>query len=108
MGNNLFGLSFRANSRTLSIFFWFLRDNTLITLFALSLPLVVRWSKNPLLIGQFGPYLAGLIESDGWITVPKKVRNAKGKINYPQIGIVFHITQRPPLRGGRRGAEAFS
>jgi hypothetical protein len=64
--------------------FGFLRDTTLITLFALSLPLVVRWSKNPLLIGQFGPYLAGLIESDGWIAVPKNVRNAKGRINYPR------------------------
>src|SRR4051812_8260868 len=73
--------------------FGFFRDNTLIPLFALSLPLVVRWS--PFLTGQFGPYLAGLIESDGWITVPTNLRNAKGKLNYPQIGIVFHKTQRP-------------
>jgi LAGLIDADG endonuclease/Cytochrome C and Quinol oxidase polypeptide I len=75
--------------------FGFLRDNTLISLFALSLPLIIRRIKSPFLTGQFGPYLAGLIESDGWITVPKILRNAKGKLNYPQIGIVFHNTQRP-------------
>lgn len=57
--------------------------------------MAVRRSKNLILNGQFGYYLAGLIESDGWITVPKKLRNAKGRLNYPQIGIVFHSSQRP-------------
>ena len=42
---------------------------------------------------EFSSYLAGLIEGDGTIIVPKTERSAKGKINYPSIQIVFH---RPP------------
>jgi hypothetical protein len=45
--------------------------------------------------GQFGYYLAGLIESDGCIVVPKSFRSPKGKINYPSIQVVFHIKDYP-------------
>ena len=38
---------------------------------------------------QLGYYLAGLIESDGTIIVPKVIRSPKGKLNYPSIQIAF-------------------
>lgn len=38
---------------------------------------------------NFGFYLAGLIEGDGTILVPKMERSIKGKINYPAIQISF-------------------
>nr|QBM09619.1 hypothetical protein [Dactylella sp.] len=34
-------------------------------------------------------YLAGLIEADGTIIVPKTERSPKGKLNYPSIQIIF-------------------
>ena len=40
-------------------------------------------------------YLAGLIEGDGTIVVPKKERSDKGKLNYPCIQIVFHLRDFP-------------
>jgi hypothetical protein len=40
-------------------------------------------------------YLAGLIEGDGTIVVPKTERSAKGKLNYPSIQIVFHLKDLP-------------
>jgi len=44
---------------------------------------------------NFSYYLAGLIEGDGSIHVPKTERSLKGKINYPSITIVFHLKDLP-------------
>ena len=44
---------------------------------------------------KFSSYLAGLIEGDGTIIVPKTERSAKGKINYPSIQLVFHLKDFP-------------
>lgn len=44
---------------------------------------------------KFSSYLAGLIEGDGMIVVPKTERSAKGKTNYPSIQIVFHLKDLP-------------
>lgn len=44
---------------------------------------------------NFGYYLAGLIEGDGSIIVPKTERSDKGKLNYPSIQIVFHLKDLP-------------
>ena len=44
---------------------------------------------------KMSSYLAGLIEGDGTIIVPKTERSAKGKINYPSIQIVFHLKDLP-------------
>lgn len=42
-----------------------------------------------------GPYLAGLVEGDGTIIVPKTERSTKGKLNYPSIQIVFQLKDFP-------------
>ena len=44
---------------------------------------------------KFGHYLAGLIEGDGCIIVPKMERSVKGKINYPSIQIAFDSKDFP-------------
>jgi len=46
---------------------------------------------NPL----FCSYLAGLIEGDGTIIVPKTERSKKGRLNYPSIQIVFDLRDLP-------------
>ena len=43
----------------------------------------------------FGSYLAGLIEGDGTIIVPKQERSAKGKLNYPSVQIAFQLKDFP-------------
>lgn len=43
-----------------------------------------------------GHYLAGLIEGDGSIIVPKTVRNQKGKLLYPVVKITF-VDKDSPL-----------
>ena len=43
----------------------------------------------------FSAYLAGLIEGDGTIVVPKTLRSPKGKLNYPSIQIVFQLKDLP-------------
>jgi hypothetical protein len=44
---------------------------------------------------HFGYYLAGLIEGDGSMIVPKTERSDKGKLNYPSIQIIFHLKDLP-------------
>jgi LAGLIDADG endonuclease len=44
---------------------------------------------------NLGSYLAGLIEGDGTIIVPKSIRSEKGKLNYPSIQFVFHLKDLP-------------
>jgi hypothetical protein len=46
-------------------------------------------------LNKFTTYLAGLIEGDGTIIVPKSERSSKGKLNYPSIQIVFHLKDLP-------------
>ena len=44
---------------------------------------------------NFSSYLAGIIEGDGTIIVPKNERSIKDNINYPSIQIVFHLKDMP-------------
>jgi LAGLIDADG endonuclease/Cytochrome C and Quinol oxidase polypeptide I len=44
---------------------------------------------------DFSSYLAGLIEGDGSIFVPKTLRSTKGKLNYPSIQLCFHLKDLP-------------
>lgn len=44
---------------------------------------------------DFCSYLAGLIEGDGSIIVPKTERSIKGKLNYPSIQLVFDLRDFP-------------
>jgi hypothetical protein len=44
---------------------------------------------------QLASYIAGLIEGDGTIHVPKTERSDKGNYNYPSIQIVFHLKDLP-------------
>lgn len=43
----------------------------------------------------FSSYLAGLIEGDGTIVVPKTERSPKGVLNYPSVQIAFHLKDLP-------------
>jgi hypothetical protein len=43
---------------------------------------------------KFSHYLAGLIEGDGTIIVPK-TEKTKNRLNYPSIQIVFHLNDLP-------------
>jgi len=44
---------------------------------------------------NFNYYLAGLIEGDGTIIVPKSQRDQKGRLTYPSIQIVFGLMDLP-------------
>jgi hypothetical protein len=44
---------------------------------------------------HFSSYLAGLIEGNGTILVPKLERSNKGKLNYPSIQIIFDLRDFP-------------
>jgi hypothetical protein len=44
---------------------------------------------------RFASYLAGLIEGDGTIIVPKTERSPKGDLYYPSIQIVFDLRDFP-------------
>ena len=45
--------------------------------------------------GNLGHYLAGLIEGDGTIIVPSRIRSPKGKLYYPSIQVAFHLKELP-------------
>jgi hypothetical protein len=51
--------------------------------------------SNSNIKNNFTSYLAGLIEGDGTIIIPKSERTSKGKLNYPSIQIVFHLKDLP-------------
>lgn len=86
---------------------WILRDYTPEVIFCsisfLSLSKDKRYIDEKDLIpinkilfkSNLGSYLAGLIEGDGTIIVPKTIRSEKGKLNYPSIQIVFHLKDLP-------------
>lgn len=44
---------------------------------------------------NFDHYIAGLIEGDGTIYIPKEEISLKGNLNYPSIQIVFHLKDYP-------------
>lgn len=86
-------------------FLWFLRDYTPKFIYCNGLRLnKVLYNKygltkrhyiNQTPIINFAFYIAGLIEGDGTIHVPKTERSAKGSLNYPSIQIVFHLKDLP-------------
>lgn len=53
-------------------------------------------NNNDLKTNMLGYYLAGLIEGDGSIIVPKTLRNQKGKLLYPRVKITF-VDKDAPL-----------
>jgi LAGLIDADG endonuclease len=57
--------------------------------------IVLRLYNDKPNLDKFNTYLAGLIEGDGTIIVPKSERSPKGKLNYPSIQIVFHLKDLP-------------
>lgn len=58
-------------------------------------PELLTCTTGILLKPQLGSYLAGLIEGDGTIVVPKKERSEKGKLNYASIQIAFAAKDLP-------------
>lgn len=70
----------------------FFRDYTPEIIFCNLFVFPISTFKNDL---NFSSYLAGLIEGDGSIHVPKTERSVKGKLNYPSISIVFHLKDLP-------------
>ncbi len=72
----------------------FFRDNKL-EFFCCITPLTVKKpssdlpSENYATNDKLAYYLAGLIEADGTIIVPKTERSPKGRLNYPSIQIIF-------------------
>ncbi|KAF9818423.1 hypothetical protein IEO21_02772 [Rhodonia placenta] len=88
-------LSLRQSAGNLSYLngFGILRDSTPEFIFCN----LISFHKNFSLLNKsdFSAYLAGLIEGDGTIIVPKSTRSDKGKLNYPSIQIVFHLKDLP-------------
>lgn len=58
-------------------------------------PELLTYSTAMVFKPKLGSYLAGLIEGDGTIIVPKKERSEKGKIYYPSIQIAFAAKDIP-------------
>ena len=59
-------------------------------------------------IFPLGSYLAGLVEGDGTIVVPKTERSAKGKLNYPSIQITFQLKDFPLCQAIQRAYILFT
>lgn len=94
-------------------FLGILRDNTPEFIYCNGLLLSFIWNKKTLHNGygfthltdhtqvgdnsntDFAHYIAGLIEGDGTIHVPKTERSVKGNLNYLSIQIVFHLKDLP-------------
>ena len=61
--------------------------------------ILLRWrsrrSKKNKSYKEFSNYIAGLIEGDGTIHVPKSKRSIKGNLNYPSIQISFNLKDLP-------------
>ena len=55
----------------------------------------IRFYSKTLSDLKISSYLAGLIEGDGTIIVPKTERSTKGRLNYPSIQIAFHLKDLP-------------
>jgi len=92
-----------GNKKNLS-FFWILRDytpefmcrklyfvNIVKSFSSFSLKNNKLTNINP----NFSSYLAGLIEGDGTIIVPKVERSKKGRLNYPSVQIAFNLRDFP-------------
>ena len=56
---------------------------------------MLQGSEGPRLDNQLGPYLAGLIESDGTIYVPASHEGSDGSHSYPAVKIYFHEDDLP-------------
>jgi hypothetical protein len=71
------------------------RDKSIKSLFSTQAGVNVMPPQPNLNRLDFSSYLAGLIEGDGSIFVPKTLRSDKGKLNYPSIQISFHLKDLP-------------
>jgi hypothetical protein len=58
-------------------------------------PELICLFNYPFINSSFPSYLAGLIEGDGTIYIPKRKRNEKNKLLYPYIQICFHTKDLP-------------
>ena len=72
---------------------WNLNDYMPELIYFLSLPMIPSVLPNP--FPSFAYWLAGLVEGDGTIIVPKQERSDKGKLNYPSVQIVFDSRDFP-------------
>jgi hypothetical protein len=81
-------------------FLGILRDYTPELICCNILPLTLGKTNKPQIYTdlsdfKLSSYLAGLIEGDGTIIVPKTERSVKGKLNYPAIQIIFNSKDLP-------------
>lgn len=80
-------LSLYENINTNKIYFFFIVKGKLTKITKSSFKgLLRKFSTNKDFDKLLGHYLAGLIEGDGSIIVPKTIRNQKGKLLYPFTG----------------------
>jgi hypothetical protein len=86
-----------AGNQKITNFLWIFRDHKpkLVCLPSFLIRFCSNNSVNKDFDYKFASYLAGLIEGDGSIIVPKTERSAKGKLNYPSIQIIFDLRDLP-------------